>query len=247
MSRSFLYIHVPKCGGTSFGAALRLAYWPSQATIDIDRTRRLAQALAPEATGTELILADYAQRRVELAQMLDRRVRCISAHVRFSDTVLSTLDPARACVTLLRDPVARFLSHYAYVQRHHPDPSRAGTLDAFLGTEAAQRFGSQYLFYFAETYQHHSADVAGDTQRACRALERFSLVGFLEEGAAFRRALQRLAGRPLVPLSRNRRPDPAPELPAALRARVEAVCAPDLDIYHHIRSAATAGFYQGGV
>lgn len=33
MGRRLLYIHAPKCGGTSFGSAVRLAYFYSQATI----------------------------------------------------------------------------------------------------------------------------------------------------------------------------------------------------------------------
>ncbi|WP_341485822.1 sulfotransferase family 2 domain-containing protein [Thioclava sp. GXIMD4215] len=246
MSRSFLYIHVPKCGGTSFGAALRLAFWPSQGTIDIDRTKRIAQALEPQARDTALILADYAVRRVELAQMLERNLRCISAHVQFNADLVAQLAPERACVSLLREPVARFLSHYAYVQRRHPDPARADLLEAFLETEPAQRFGSQYLYYFAGTYQHHSAAPAADVARACQALEGFALVGFLDEGAAFRAALRRLAGRPLLPLSRNKRPDPAPQCPPHLRARIEDICAPDLAIYRHIRAAAQGGVYRGG-
>ena len=32
-----IYIHVPKCGGSSFGAALRLRHLLSQATIDLNQ------------------------------------------------------------------------------------------------------------------------------------------------------------------------------------------------------------------
>ena len=37
-------------------------------------------------------------------------------------------------VKLLRDPVERFVSHYAYLQRRHPDPERPSTLAGFLHT-----------------------------------------------------------------------------------------------------------------
>ena len=46
-----IYIHVPKCGGSSFGKALRLRFLASQATIDL-------RGFGPTAGSNTLILID---------------------------------------------------------------------------------------------------------------------------------------------------------------------------------------------
>jgi hypothetical protein len=63
---SLVYIHVPKCGGTSFGSALRLRYCYSQATIRLRESRALQQALYPEAKGLDRIRREYQLRDVLL-------------------------------------------------------------------------------------------------------------------------------------------------------------------------------------
>jgi len=69
----FIYIHVPKCGGSSFGAALRLRFLTSQATI------RLGQG-DPTLTGEAHILSDYAARRRELHAQTPRACATKYAH-----------------------------------------------------------------------------------------------------------------------------------------------------------------------
>ena len=137
--KPILYIHVPKCGGSSFGAALRLRYLLSQSTIDVTRTKRAVAHL----TGEDRIEADFRMRETELARLLQRRTRCIAGHVRYSFQLHADLGRDYAHVTLLRDPVDRFVSHYHYLQRRHPDPARPDTLREFLTTRDAARLASQ--------------------------------------------------------------------------------------------------------
>jgi len=224
-----LYVHVPKCGGTSFGAALRLVHPFAQGGIDIDRARAEALAEAPHLTGRALIAADYRRRDRQLRDHLARGTACISGHVQLSEALLDGPAQGWLAVTLLRDPVARFVSHYAYLQRHHPDPARAATLEAFLDTDDALRLGSEYLFHFGGDWQGRRAD-PDLGPRAARTLARCALVGDLARPGQFARDLSRLARRPLPRLARNRAPGPA-DVPASLRARIETICAPDIALF----------------
>ena len=223
-----VYIHVPKCGGSSFGAALRLRYFYSQATINLVQSDAAVVALHPQARGEDRIIADYDQRARDLAHLMTRGVRCISGHVRYDGDVHTRAD--YAFVTMLRDPVERFVSHYHYLQRRHPDPARPGTLKGFLDTEDAARIASQYLFYFSGHSQNRAPNLPRAIRVAQAALSRFDLVGDLSDSAGFARDLRRLTGGPLPWLHRNRAPA-VPSVPPDLTARITSLCAPDIAIY----------------
>lgn len=227
-----IYIHVPKCGGSSFGAALRLRYFLSQAVINLDPGDSTLPA-GPR------IRADYAHRRVQLHRLVSRRIRMISGHVQYDPELHGNAAKDYTFITLLRDPVARFVSHYNYLQRRHPGPSRPDTLAAFLNTVDAARLASQYLFYFAGQSLQPDQDPAPLIARAIASLARFDIVGDLSEPRAFAQQLQRHIGTPLPLWRRNAAPAPT-KVPADLRPRIEALCAADLAVYQAARTARIA-------
>ena len=223
-----IYFHVPKCGGSTFGAALRLQYFWSQATIGQQITRPPGpEGQAQRKTRME---QDYDQRAGVLQRLVDHRVRCISAHVRYEAAFMDSTAQDYLRVKLLRDPVERFVSHYAYLQRRHPDPERPSTLAGFLHTEDARRLGRQYLFYFGGAH--------ANVGQAIDALRGFDLVGDLGQGQRFRADLNRMAG-PLPNLgARNQAPAGA-AIPADLRQQIEKLCREDRAIYDAVvREAA---------
>lgn len=210
-----IYIHVPKCGGSSFGAALRLRFLLSQSTIDLTQS--------------------YAQRQTQLHQLITRRIRMIAGHVQYNPHLHAYAARDYAYVTLLRDPVERFVSHYNYVQRHHPDPQRAPTLDRFVDTPDAVRLGTQYLFYFAGPPKSGQNAIT----QAISNLGRFTVVGNLAEPDRFADRLRNLIGTPLPRWRRNTAPNPT-QVPSHLRARIEELCAPDIRIFQAVHGERQA-------
>ena len=218
-----IYIHVPKCGGSSFGPALRLRYLTSHACIALNEGD-------PRLTGTDRILSDYSARRRALRAHVEAGKRLIKGHVQYDAQLHEGAARDYRFVTMLRDPVDRFVSHYHYIQRKHPDPGRASTLEGFLDTPDAQRLASQYLFYFGGHWQGPGVNARVLIDRAIRNLTRFELVGDLASPEVFLSGLRRLTLTPLLHLRRNLAPVPL-SVPTKLRPRIEALCAADIAIY----------------
>ena len=218
-----IYIHVPKCGGSSFGAALRLRYFASQSTISLDQGDTTLM-------GEARILSDYAARQRALHALVASGNRMIAGHVQYDPDFHDGPAARYRFVTLLREPALRFVSHYHYLQRKHPDPARATTLRGFLVSPEAQRIASQYLFYFAGQWQRPGEDTGPLIQQAIRNLGRFDIVGDLGAPDAFARDLRRLTHTPLIRWHRNAAPVPL-TVPPELRPQIEALCAPDIAIY----------------
>ncbi|MEL7091883.1 MAG: sulfotransferase family 2 domain-containing protein [Pseudomonadota bacterium] len=227
-----IYIHVPKCGGSSFGAALRLRFLGRQATITLGQGNA---ALSGEAR----IISDYEARGRELHALVAAGKQLIAGHVRYDPDLHAGAARDYRFVTLLREPMARFVSHYNYLQRKHPDRTRPGTLERFLDTPDAARLASQYLFYFAGTSQANAPDLPQAISRAITHLTRFDLVGDLAAPNVFARDLRRLTHTPILISKRNVAPD-ATVIPAPLRPRIAALCAADTAIYSAVLSAQNA-------
>ena len=227
-----IYIHVPKCGGSSFGKALRLRFLASQATIDLNQGD-------PSLQGEDRILSDYAARATQLRAHVAAGAHLITGHVQYDADLHAGDAHNYNFVTLLRDPVARFVSHYNYVQRAHPNPSRPDTLHAFLDTPDAARLASQYLFSFAGHSQDRVTDLDSCIARAIENLSRFDLVGDLGAASDFARRLRRITHTPILQWRLNAAPEPT-EVPPELRARIEALCAPDIAIYDAVQTLRLA-------
>lgn len=227
-----VYIHVPKCGGTTFGAALRMRHLLSQASITLNQGD-------PRLTGDRYIQSDYDARDAELMTLMQKKVKLISGHVRYSRSLHQLGRNKYSFVTALRDPVQRFVSHYQYLQRKHPNPERPSTLVAFLETEDARRIASQYLFYFARRYDPSEVDTPRLIQKAITNLSRFKIVGDLSEPAAFKQSLQHLVGGPLPTWRRNKAPVTT-FIPPSLERRIAKLCSADIQIYRSVRSMRMA-------
>ena len=218
-----VYVHVPKCGGSSFAAALRLRYWTSQAQVGF-HAERVTRALQGDAR----IEADYALRQKDLHDHIASGTRCITGHVQANLETLQRSD--YKWVTLLRAPEERFVSHYRYLQRHHPDAGRAQTLERFLSTPDAARLASQYLFYFGGVSQARAGDLTAAIARAKATLAHFHIVGDLAQPEPFMASLRSLCGWGVLRLHRNSAPSPT-RIPAELSTEIAALCAVDRAIF----------------
>lgn len=231
-----VFHHVPKCGGTSVGRALRKRFLLSQATVLPEATYRAEAALAPDATSDALRARAEDLRERMLLYHLAAGVDCVSAHVRFSEAAWAGYRDTVKFVTMLRDPAARFVSHYRWSHgrpdghAHIPD-----AFPAFLETPAARHLGAFYVYFFSGLPPDADMTTTAALDRAKVNLDRFDVVGILDRLAEFRAAIRREVGVGVRIGHENRARAPAPDWAAEHGDRIMALTAPDRAVFAHAR------------
>ena len=233
----FVFHHVPKCGGTSVARALRKRCILSQATVLPEASFRAFESYSGGADRQKMLVDVLGLREQMLLYLMHADVRCIAAHVAFSDIARNKFAGRYKFVTTLRDPVSRFLSNYAWSHgRTGAHAEISEPFDAFLDTSRAARMGASYVEYFGGQPMSPDISSAAAIDRAIGNLTGFDVVGRLDDMAGFRRKLKDEIG--LSPRighenkARGARPGlKTTDLSPAQLDRVRQLCAPDLAVW----------------
>lgn len=218
------FVHIPKCGGSSVTAAL-MQHTRKHRGLDANAARSAGEYLGrPFGRFTHEILAYYLWRDLEL----------LYGHYEVSPRLLDA-HPDWDFVTLLREPVARFLSNL-YFNRTHPswrDMFPEGEpIESFLDGVEAQKFGHNYVSSLGLDNPRSSGAI-----RAAKQLlsEKFAVVGCLEQLDDFNERMRSDLGLDLNIEHRNRSPE-RPETSDQVLRQIRDLCAPNIEIYEYVRN-----------
>ena len=133
LPQRFVFHHVPKCK----------RYLPSQATVLPEQSCRAFEAFTGRGDREQMLVDVLDLREQMLLYLMYGDTRCVSAHVRFSQAAYDNFSNSYKFITILREPVSRFLSHYNW-SRNKPGAHGEITddFDAFLQTDRAARMGA---------------------------------------------------------------------------------------------------------
>lgn len=236
-----VYHHVPKCGGTSVGRALRQRYVLSQETVVPEESFRAFEAFTGR-TDRNLMLVDVLDLREQMMLYhLFNGVACFSGHVRFSNVAFALFSDRYKFVTILREPVARFISHYFWSFGKPQAHARIEEAFApFLETDRARRLGATYAEYFCGLPKDTNFTSDGAIAAAIDNLKRMDVVGRLDDVTDFERRLRGAVGA-RIRIGHENKMRQAPALKSSvvtpeLREKVEALCAPDMAIWRALLS-----------
>ena len=234
-----VFHHVPKCGGTSTSRSLRQHYWLSQASIRTIEAFRATQALRPGSPFEDLWRRNYDFRQHLLLYMLMKNVRCITAHVEFSEAAYDIFRDRYVFVTVLRDPVERFLSQYFFSYQRDTPFGIFEPLNEFIHTNRGHYFGRIYSTYFSGLPPTANYGSSEAVERAKANLDRFSAVGFIADMAQFGDKLSQLLDRN-IRIGRSNRAWAPQSLKDEMMSpktleQLREICAPDLEIYDYAR------------
>ncbi len=235
------FMHVPKCGGSALRQALGSLY-PSNDIVHFNQVSavRVAEAVGADQNACFMTVLGY---------LFCAKPALLMGHFGYPARLRETIASKYAFITLLRDPVARFLSHFYYNRdRNYNDDyslSEDLTVESFIANETsrARGWGSMYVNYFLGMPQGRdgkgfsTAATEVETSNAVQNAKDFSLVGYLEDLKDFKTQTAAVLGQAIeLPLvnqspSRNRHKELSP---STLRL-IEDICLPDLEVYHSVK------------
>lgn len=234
------YCHVPKCAGASISRTIRKQVFAGRKRstfgIDLRASQEAARLFSMEMMEAREVVLAY---HLSIA-----RNRFGSGHVYCRPHLVDRFMNEWHFVTLLRNPVDRWISEYVYNTYKDVDWAK-NTLefDAYLASETAQSTATSFLRYFSSIPSGHAGSVEAFVDEAVANLERFSVIGVVENLDQWRDSFETRFGRDLSIPRVNTSPDlgAADEIRSndSLMKTIRELCEPDLRIYRRILESAS--------
>lgn len=234
--RGLVFVHVPKCGGSAVERALRRAVPIGRRVIRPEESFEAARALTGEGADQQALLARASELRRDLLHYhLASGARLVTGHAPLGARTIALHGATHDVVTVMRSPAERMRSHLLFNRSPKAGHGRTEeTTLRFLETPRARVMGALYVKYLSGLPMDADLTTCGAIDAAKRTVDALTLVGFTAEMDAFGEALSELTGRRVRIGRRNE--GPGGELPYGLTDRIEALCAPDAEVYAHARA-----------
>lgn len=245
--RKVVFIHIPKCAGTSVGQAVAgTVHRFSRHNLNY----RAAFEAAQSAPGPDILQTglrdDLGHLQYMLSYQLAQNYRFVGGHYPVGQEVLSRYAAHYHFVTVLRDPIARWKSDFAF--QHSGGPSVEGDFQAVMASGMGLVMGTMMSAMLAGRYPTNPQDAMAISADAARNLQRFSVVGRVEDLVQFRIDFREKIGGNLRISHKNgtrshyasARYDTVQAFlcQPEIEAQIEALCAADIAL---MRATSTAG------
>ncbi len=230
------FVHIQKCGGMSIDAALQRAYTASGAHVV-----RL-NAVALEVASKALKKNRDAHRNWLLGYYMAGEADYISGHFHFDEAAHKAFGETWHYATVLRDPVARWLSNYFYNKyKTHSQHFRTDLpIEEFLEARQGRNFGSNYVRCLTTVARGEELASEEVVEQAIRNLDLFSVVGVLEDLGTFAADCEQRFGLRLGIEHRNANPrsgkQQREELSDEILERIRELCEPNFRVYDAVRA-----------
>lgn len=223
------FLHIAKCGGTSVANAITKSYkpWRVKNIGAIVNLNEEAARFADEHT-----MSDYRHVRRDLLNymMAMPDIKCLAGHFQYSNVAHEAFMDQWHFVTMLRDPVARWLSHYRY---NSAQGSISIPIEEFIETNQARSFGRAYVDEITEDLDKEALGINELTTIALSRYRKFSVLGTIENSADFAQRFEEKFGHRLRIPHLNQTPVKLGQdtIPEVFMQRITELCAPDIRLH----------------
>lgn len=232
------FIHVPKCAGVSVYSSIYAALYPSffKATplteyIDLNASKKC----------TDLLDFDMMHaREVVLINHLDNPFkRFVTGHCHANPKVVAEYCDRWKFVTVLRDPIDRFISEYVYNRFKKSQWAKIDVdIEEYLQSASAKDKGSTIAQYFSglSAAEILSEDPEKVLKMAIENLNNFESVGFVDDLQNWNEQLSKKLNRKIPYESRNASPNNAmfeeiKDNPTVIN-QIKEICSVDIAIFN---------------
>lgn len=249
---NIFYLHVPKCGGISTRTAIKSCYL----TFNVANDKNLVDLVSTAAFNAAQINANQTnlssdttndfqvlkfRENLLLYYMCQDRTKYIAGHFTFSEVAYENFKHKFSFITMLRDPVKRWVSAYLYnrfKQLGHRKIDK--DIMEYLDSDFSQTQGYEYVKFIGGVVDtgNYSSDDA--INKAKDNLHKFKVVGCLEYQNDFVKQFQEQFGIklqvPHVSPSNQRHIKPKHIIDQETEDRIREICRPDIEIYNYALS-----------
>ena len=240
------FCHVPKCAGVSLSKAIYASVYPSvlkatkfTAHIDLKSSRSNAELL-----GIDMMTARECQlvSHLETPGMLYTNGHCIAR-----PDVVSKYSPHWHFLTILRDPVDRFISEFVYNRykesewlKHNDD------IDSYIDSPKGISAGVTYARYFSGITDSDAilADPETAVEAAVANLRRFAVAGTLDDMPGWIAQFNQRFKTKINIDSKNKSPNQHAfsdiTNDAAIMTKIRQRCETDSQIYQQLKASNAA-------
>lgn len=254
-NHKIFFMHLPKTGGTSVDEAIHDKF----KTLTYNERVEYARFDSIAAASMAALLYeydfesgnadDYQMQRfgIEyLAYLMNKpKVKYISGHLCFDERIHHRYHSDFKFITVLRDPVKRFLSMFFYIKHRttrNEDRNRLNinnSLEDYIKTEHAKQLGHEYVKHYAgisTDRAFYSSEAA--VEKAIENLGKFDVVGTLENIGVFQDKIKSDLGLSIVVGSKNASPASVKQREVEINddiiQEINNICAQDYKIYNHV-------------